>query len=84
MDRGRDVRAFARSCLAASDLLDSVTRLGRQCAGSFCTGTVSGCIIPLATLGDLSCDLPRVGSLWFAVMVLRGDEAGAGESGAVK
>lgn len=51
---------------------------------NFCTGTVSGCITPLATLGDLSCDLPRVGSLWFAVMVLLGDEAGAGESGAVK
>ena len=32
IDRGRDGRAFALalSCLAASDLLDSVTRLGRQ------------------------------------------------------
>lgn len=87
IDRGRVGRAFARSCFAASDLLDSVTRLGRQCDGSFCTGTVSGCIIALEILGDLgvvNCDLPRVGSLWFAVIVLLGDEAGAGERGAVK
>lgn len=84
MDRDRDVRAFERSCFAASDLLDSVTRFGRQCVGSFCTGTVSGCIIALDILGDLSCDLPRVGSLWIPVMVLLGDEAGAGERGAVK
>jgi len=35
IDRCRGGRALARTCLAASDLLDSVTRLGRQCDGSF-------------------------------------------------
>lgn len=66
IDRGRDGRAFARSCFAASDLRDSVTRLGRQLGGSFCTGTVSGCIMALVILGDLGgvyCGLPRVGPL---------------------
>ena len=87
IDRWRGGRAFARSCFAASDRLDSVTRLGRQCDGSFWTGTVSGCIIALVILSDLAaeyCDLPKLGSLWPAVIVLLGEEAGAGASGAVK
>jgi len=41
----------------------------------------------LVILGDLAgeyCDLPKLESLWPAVTVLLGEEAGAGASGAVK